>query len=123
MNKIMKMKSININYNKLKKQSISLQSANVLLVVMLGVSLFYNTQKDTIVINNANATCELVEMGRYRMGESSHINLGYYMAEMLGNITPQNAKFIENAVMPFVDANVYREVETILSARAKKYCR
>ncbi len=115
----MEIKGIKFDYKFLKKYAVTMQTANVLLVFLLATSLFYNTQKDTIVINNANPSCYTMEMSVNRMGESSHIRMGYYMSSYLGNITPKNIQFIEDAVMPFIDPNIYRNVEEVLAFEMK----
>ncbi|WP_028865241.1 TraE/TraK family type IV conjugative transfer system protein [Psychromonas aquimarina] len=115
----MKLPNLKDNYKKLKKDSVTMQSSNLLLVCCLAISLYLNTQKDTVVISNANPACNKLEISPDHMGDDSHIRLGYYISTYLGNITPKNASFVSDAVMPFVDPNIYKQVEMLLALELK----
>ncbi|GAM71771.1 incF plasmid conjugative transfer pilus assembly protein traE [Vibrio sp. JCM 19236] len=91
--------------------------ANVVLVCLLCVSLYMNTQKDTIVIHNLNEHCVESELSRSNMSEDNHKRLGFYIANMLGNITPSSSEYTIKSVMPFVGPRIYKDVRDSISTQ------
>lgn len=111
----MNFEKLKINYMKLKGTSQYMAYANAGLVMMLGVSLFINMQKDTVVMNNLNESCNYSEISSSWMNQENHRRLGIQIAHALGNITPDNAKFIEKSVLPFASAEIYHKVNDLIA--------
>lgn len=89
--------------------------SNSILVALLGVSLFYNTTEDTIVINNLNEHCQDSEITYTSMSEDNHKRLGYFLSGVLGNITPSNADHVPKVVLPYVSPTLYKEVKNTIA--------
>jgi len=71
--------------------------------------------KDTVVMNNLNESCEFSELSKNSMNEATHKRLGFYISGLLGNITPDTAEFVEDAVMAFIDPAIYQEVKQAIA--------
>lgn len=56
-----------------------------------------------------------VEIARNQGSGSLKESWGLYLAELLGNVTPGNAAFIERSLGPLLDAGIYPEVMAILA--------
>lgn len=56
-----------------------------------------------------------VEIARNQGSGSLKESWGLYLAELLGNVTPGNAAFIERSLGPLLDARIYPEVMAILA--------
>ncbi|EGR0468558.1 hypothetical protein FG064_16300 [Vibrio cholerae] len=110
-------------YSSLKHENRFSMIANVGLVAMLGVSLFVNFQKDTVVINNLNENCQSMELSSSWMNESTHRRLGVFLATQLGNITPENAKHIEKTVLPYASPMVYQKVDDLIALQLSELVR
>lgn len=111
----MNFKNLKVSFSRLRGQNQFLIYSNVTLVGVLSVSLFVNFQKDTIVINNLNESCNQSEIGPSSMNEGNHRRLGYLVAGMLGNITPKNSEFIKASVLPFASPEIYHRVSDLIS--------
>ena len=111
----MDFKNLKQSFGSLKRTSTILVFSNGILVALLMVSLFINFQKDTIVIHNLNESCQDSQISRSTMNEATHKRLGFYLAGMLGNITPANYEFASKAVMPFIAPNIYQKVKTLMA--------
>lgn len=55
-----------------------------------------------------------VEIAKNEGSSSLKESWGLYLAELLGNVTPGNAAFIERSLGPLLDAGIYPEVMAIL---------
>jgi conjugal transfer pilus assembly protein TraE len=55
-----------------------------------------------------------VEIARNQGSSTLKESWGLYLAELLGNVTPGNAAFIERSLGPLLDAGIYPEVMAIL---------
>lgn len=111
-----------MNLNTLKSQfglnatkNSSMFVSNSILSVMLLVSVYYNFQKETIVINNLNEHCLASEITYSTMNEDNHKRLGSFLSGVLGNITPSNAKYVVDTVLPYVSPNLYHEVKEVMA--------
>lgn len=111
-----------MNFNRLKRSYSTLKGKNQVntysifgLVVMLCGSLYVNFQKDTIVINNLNESCQSAQLSSGWMNEATHRRIGIMLANSLGNITPDNAKNIENTVLPFAAPEIYQHVDDLIA--------
>lgn len=111
----MDFKNLKQSFGSLKRTSTILVFSNGILVALLMVSLFINFQKDTIVIHNLNESCQDSLISRSNMNEANHKRLGFYLAGMLGNITPANYEFASSAVMPFIAPDIYQEVKKLMA--------
>lgn len=58
-----------------------------------------------------------VEIARNQGSSALKESWGLYLAELLGNVTPGNASFIERSVGPLLDASIYPEVMAILATQ------
>lgn len=56
-----------------------------------------------------------VEMTRRTASTNLKESWGLYLAELMGNITPSNAEFIERTIGPLIAPGIYREVTDALS--------
>ncbi|GAD89954.1 conjugal transfer protein TraE [Vibrio halioticoli NBRC 102217] len=113
----MEFSRLKTDFKLLKESNKLLVVANVVLVLVLCVSLFFNTQKDTIVIHNLNEHCVESELSRTNMSEDNHKRLGFYIANMLGNITPNSSEYTIKSVMPFVGPRIYKDVRDSISTQ------
>lgn len=111
----MNFQSLKKSFSEMRGQSAAISYANAGLVVMLGVSLWGNFQKDTVVINNLNESCQESEISSSSMNEANHRRLGFYLAGMLGNITPASASYVESAVAPFASPEIYHKVNDLIA--------
>lgn len=102
-------------FSRFKETSKLLATSNTLLVGLLSVSLFVNFQKDTIVINNLNEACQESMISSSTMNEENHHRLGLYLAGQLGNVTPDNAGFIDKAVLPFASPEIYQRINDLIA--------
>ncbi|MEZ9863827.1 TraE/TraK family type IV conjugative transfer system protein [Vibrio breoganii] len=100
-----------------KESNKLLAIANVTLALLLCVSLYMNTQKETIVIHNLNEHCVESEISRSNMSEDNHKRLGFYIARTLGNITPESSEYTVKSVMPFVGPRIYKDVRDSISTQ------
>jgi len=55
-----------------------------------------------------------VEIAKNQGSSTLKESWGLYLAELLGNVTPGNAPFIERSLGPLLDSGIYPEVMTIL---------
>lgn len=55
-----------------------------------------------------------VEIAKNQGSSTLKESWGLYLAELLGNVTPGNAAFIERSLGPLLDAGIYPEVMSIL---------
>jgi conjugal transfer pilus assembly protein TraE len=60
-----------------------------------------------------------VEIARNQGSGSLKESWGLYLAELLGNVTPGNAAFIERSLGPLLDARIYPEVMAILATEVE----
>ena len=111
-----------MNLNTLKSQfglnatkNSSMFVSNSVLSVMLLVSVYYNFQKDTIVINNLNEHCLASEITYSTMNEENHKRLGSYLSSVLGNITPATSKYVASQVLPYVSPELYHDVKEVMA--------
>lgn len=111
----MNFQRLRFSFSQLKNTSTALAVSNAVLVALLGGSLFVNFQKDTIVINNLNESCQESMISSSWMNEGNHKRLGVYLAGMLGNITPDSAGFVENSVLPFAAPEIYQRVNDLIA--------
>lgn len=111
----MKVSDFKIKFTSLKNTSTVLLASNLVLVTMLAISLVINFNKDTVVINNMNESCQNTIMGSNFMNEDSHKRVGFYLSNVLGNITPSTAEYVDIAVMPFVAPEIYQDVKDLLA--------
>lgn len=58
---------------------------------------------------------EAVEISRSDASGALKETWGLFIAELLGNITPGNADFVENSIGPLIDAGIYRELMEAVS--------
>jgi conjugal transfer pilus assembly protein TraE len=110
----MEIKNFFNDFSLKKKGNLAMLYSNSILATALAVSLYVNFQKDTIVINNLNESCQKSEISRTTMNQANHERLGFYVAGMLGNITPDTAEYVKGAVMPFISPTIYHEVKEAL---------
>lgn len=103
------------HFGTLKKSNTILVFSNAILVMLLLISLFINFEKDTVVINNLNESCEDSLIGRSMMNDATHKRLGFYLSGMLGNISPANLQFVSKSVMPFIDTAIYQDVKKAMA--------
>ncbi|MFA0393489.1 TraE/TraK family type IV conjugative transfer system protein [Vibrio sp. 10N.222.54.A1] len=111
-----------MNFNTLKSQfglnatkNSSMFISNSVLSVMLLVSVYYNFQKDTIVINNLNEHCLASQITYSTMNEDNHKRLGSFLSGVLGNITPSSSKYVVNTVLPYVSPELYHDVKEVMA--------
>lgn len=111
-----------MDFNTLKAQfglnatkNSSIYISNAILSMMLLVSVYYNFQKDTIVINNLNEYCLASEITYSTMNEDNHKRLGSYLASVLGNITPSTSKYVVSQVLPYVSPELYHDVKEVMA--------
>lgn len=105
------------NFTSLQRSSSMLLVSNTILVLLLAVSLFMNFQKDTVVINNLNESCNETILSANSMNEDTHKRLAYYVSTLIGNITPDNAHYVDKAIMPFVAPEIYQDVKDALATQ------
>lgn len=103
------------NFHKQSSKYLALTTA--ILACLLCVSLYFNTQKDTIVIHNLNEHCVESEISRSNMSIDNHKRLGFYIANMLGNITPASSEYVTKSVMPFVGPKIFNDVRDSISTQ------
>ncbi|BEI26516.1 TraE/TraK family type IV conjugative transfer system protein [Vibrio fluvialis] len=108
------------SFTSLKQGNTVLIAANGALVAMLSVSLFINMQKDTIVMNNMNDSCEVMTISQSSMHENGHKRIGFLLATLLGNITPENNEIISDAVMPYIAPDIYQDVKDQLALQLRE---
>ena len=60
-----------------------------------------------------------VEIARNHGSGTLKESWGLYLAELLGNVTPGNAAFIERSLGPLLDARIYPEVMAILATEVE----
>ncbi|NAX35474.1 hypothetical protein CAG54_11125 [Vibrio sp. V27_P1S3P104] len=111
----MNFKNLKVSFSQLRGQNQFLIYSNTALAGMLTVSLFVNFQKDTIVINNMNESCNQSEISSSSMNEANHRRLGFLIAGMLGNITPKNSEYIKKSVLPFASPEIYHRVADLIA--------
>lgn len=111
----MDFKLARVRYSQLKENSKLMVVTNTVLVSLLTVSLFVNFQKDTVVINNLNESCQESMVAASSMNEANHRRLGLYLAGMLGNITPESAGKIDNNILPFASPDIYQRVNDLIA--------
>ncbi len=111
----MDFKRLKHSFTKLKEQNQLMTYANVGLVGMLGLSLYVNMQKETVVMNNLNESCLASEVAPSWMSEASHRRIGTYLAGMLGNITPERASYVEKSVLPYAAPTIYQTVNDLIA--------
>lgn len=104
-----------VRYSQLKENAKVMVGANAVLVALLAVSLYVNFQKDTVVINNLNESCQVSEIGASSMNEANHRRLGLYISGMLGNITPKTAGIIDRSILPFASPEIYHRVSDLIA--------
>ncbi|MEY4683811.1 MAG: hypothetical protein RLZ25_270 [Pseudomonadota bacterium] len=56
-----------------------------------------------------------VEVARNQGSGTLKESWGLYLAELLGNVTPANAAFIERSLGPLLDAGIYHEVMALMA--------
>ena len=111
----MNFQNVKKSFMEMRTQSMTTSYANLGLVAMLGVSLWVNFQKDTVVINNLNESCQMSEISSSAMNEDNHKRLGFYLAGMLGNITPASASYVKNSILPFASPEIYHRVNDLIA--------
>ncbi|NGZ66612.1 hypothetical protein G6Z92_06380 [Vibrio aestuarianus subsp. cardii] len=111
----MNFNQLKVSFGDLKNGNSILIASNGCLVLALCVSLFINAQKDTVVINNLNEHCEVLEISRSYLHEEGHKRIGFFLATLLGNITPKNNSIIADAVMPYMAPDIYQSVKDRLA--------
>lgn len=110
----MDIKNLLNNVSLLKRGGMAMTYSNSVLVTVLAGSLYLNFQKDTIVINNLNEACQQSEISSSTMNQANHERLGFYLAGLLGNITPETADYVKDAVLPFISPEIYHDVKEAL---------
>lgn len=113
----MDFKNLGKSFKEMKLSNRTMQIANPILVVLLAGSLMVNFTKDTVVINNLNESCSVMEISRENMSTETHERLGFYLSSLLGNITPKNAEYISKSVLPFIDPVIYQQVQETLDVQ------
>ncbi|ELA9367463.1 hypothetical protein QUN99_003353 [Vibrio parahaemolyticus] len=108
------------NFGDLKNGNSILIASNGCLVLALCVSLIINIQKDTVVMNNLNEHCEVLEISRSYMHEEGHKRISFFLATLLGNITPETTNIISDAVMPYMAPDIYQEVNDRLALQLRE---
>lgn len=116
----MKLEKLKKSFHTLKANERRSQFINTALVVMLGVSLYVNLQKDTIVIHAVNKTCSESIISSNSMSDANHKKLGFFLATSLGNITPDTAKYTDTAVMEYISPTIYHEVKSAIATQVEK---
>lgn len=113
----MDVKKFKNNFSQLRKTQNFHIVSNTALVFMLAVSLYANTQKETIVINGVNDSCQETIMSSNWMNTANHEKLGFFLATALGNITPDTAKYTDAAVMEYIAPTIYNSVKEAIHSQ------
>jgi conjugal transfer pilus assembly protein TraE len=115
-----------MNFDSLKAQfglnetkNASMFISNTILTGMLLVSVYHNFQKDTVVVNNLNEHCQQSSITYSSMGEENHKRLGFFLSGVLGNITPANAQYVTDTVLPFVSPELYNDVKETMALQVE----
>ena len=113
----MELSKLKKSFQTLKGNEKRAQIVNAALVIMLGVSLFVNLQKDTIIIHGVNESCKESIISSNSMNDANHEKLGFLLATALGNITPDTAKYTDAAVMEYISPSLYSEVKDAIATQ------
>lgn len=97
--------------------SSSLLGVMVLCNLILGFSLL--TKKESVVLVPPHLTSEVkVIMNKTTLGYAKA--WGLFLAELLGNVTPQNLKFIRASLEPLLDPNVYQQFINVIELQTQQ---
>mgnify|MGYP000383276981 CR=1 FL=1 len=115
----MELSKLKKSFRTLKSNENRSQIVTIGLTIMLGVSLFLNLQKDTIVIHAVNPSCSESIISSNSMNKANHEKLGFFLATVLGNITPDTAKYADAAVMEYISPSIYNDVKNAIATQTQ----